>query len=248
MTELAEKWFNGTDLGRYGLCTSAVSGVHDSGPGVIARQYVAGSDTPTDTILRADLVAMVFNCAVYGDDHADLIRKLKVLKPLMSHRLGWCEFRIEDRPGERTLAASKGFPVKIDSIPYLQTMVEFTWQLERLGFWEDAEAQVATDPTSINNTGDMACYPIFTCTAINAMGSGLHFHVGSSMWTYATALAPADVLLINTEAMTCHKNGTLDMAGVDDDAVFPELAVGANTISKSSADFTLGASWRRKKE
>jgi hypothetical protein len=239
--------FNGIGLSPY-LVTPGVSGVHDMPPAVVSRQFIPGSSLPSDTIQRRDLPTLNFNCVVVGDDHDDLVSTLKTLKPLISPELGWCTFWIKDRPLERTWAFSRGLPIKIDQLPYLTDVVEFQWSLDRYPWWEDIALTTATDPASITNSGDLETWPIYTCTVINAMAGGLHFHVGSLAFTYSGDLDPADVLVIDAEAMTCKLNGTLDMANVLSTTDFPSLAVGVNTISKSSADYTLAVAYRERKE
>lgn len=249
MSGLASKIYFGVDLGLHGLCTAAVSGVHDLAPDVADRQWVRGSDVPSDTVTRAaDLVPMRLACVVAASSHSALVTQLKALRRRMSPRLGWGEFRIEDRPGERTLAKSKGFPVGIDSLPFDACHVELDWQLERLGWWEDTDPRDVTDPASVDNDGDFPCWPLITLTATAAVAGGFSCTVGDKTWRYAGDVISGDVLVVHTEAMTCTKNDVLAMENVDDGTDWPALVPGANAVSKSSPNLTLGVSFRRRWE
>lgn len=240
--------FDGTSLGNYGLVTPRIAGVHDLAAAAINRQFIAGCLAPTDTLQRvADLVKMTFGCVVYSEtSHTDLVEKLQNLKALANPSKGWRFLEIEDRLNQRTLALPGAFPVDIDAVPYAQTAVEFNWQWERLGYWEDAAATTKTNPTQIDNLGDIATYPIYTCTVAETLGTGLTFTVGALTFEYTGALVATDVLVVDAEAMTCTKNGAVAMANVDADSEFPELVVGTSTVSKSSADFSLAITYRQR--
>lgn len=244
---IVPKYFHGVDLGSYGLVTHAVRGVHDLAPAVLDRQFVPGSDLPSDTVTRRGLVEMVFSCVVAGSDHADLVAKLDALKPLMDFELGWGFFTPPDRPTQRTLARTqKGFEINLDAIPYQRRDAQFDWPLDRAGWWEDLEATTVTDPASITNSGQLPCWPVYVCTVTAALGSGLEFTLSGKTFSYGGALTLDDVLVVTPEAMTAALNGAEVMADVPDDTDWPELVTGANTVSKSSEDFTLEIAYRRR--
>jgi hypothetical protein len=215
---------------------------------VVNRQFVPGSSLPCDTVLRRDLESMVFPCVVSGTSHSNLVGKLAVLKEAMSPALGWCTFAIADRPGYRTFAYSQGFPLRLDMLPYRLTVVEFDWSLDRYPYWEDASATSVTDPANIINNGHLPTYPTYTCTVTDTLAGGLTFTVAGKTFTYSGALVATDVLVVDPEAFTCTKNGSLDMANVLTTTDWPELVTGTNTVSKSSADFTLQVSCRERKD
>jgi hypothetical protein len=236
------------DLFSLGLITRGVSGVHDLIPPVTTRQFVAGSALPYDHRLREhDIGQMTFDCAVGGDDHADLVAKLRAIRRAASPRKDWGFFTIVDLPGLRCLALPEKLPVSISSIPYWQYVTEFNWSWQRL-WWEDAEAISVNDPLSIDNTGDLPCWPTYTCTVTGSLPSGLWFEVGGRRFTYTGALSPGAVLVVRAEAMTCLLNGAHDMARVALGTAWPELLVGSNAINKSSANYTLSVAYRRRYE
>jgi hypothetical protein len=101
--------------------------------------------------------------------------------------------------------------------------------------------------TRIYNDGDLAAYPVYTCTLLDTMASGLHFHVGSDIFTYTGALVATDSLVVTTDLADVELNGTRDFANTDPDADFPTLAVGNTVITLSDpTKFTLGLSYRRR--
>ncbi|MBN1632291.1 MAG: phage tail family protein [Thermoleophilia bacterium] len=249
MTDIAEKWFNGVDLGYYGLVTPKVSGLDSPAKEEMARTWVPGRSNPNDVPVRCELEDVVFGCVVVEDTPEELCRKLGVLRGLMSSRLGWCELKVPARRlGLRTFARSLGFPVSIDSLPYDRCDVEFDWKLERYGWWEDENPRTLTDPASINNTGDLDAYPTYTCTVTDTLADGLYFQVGSDVFTYEGALANEDVLVVETDLPNVLLNGTRDFGNTASAAQFPALSPGANAVTKSSTDFTLGVSFRRRFE
>lgn len=244
--------FNSVDLSTYGLITPGVGGIHDLPPMEVSRLLLPGTLIPNDTEVRRSLVTMAIHCVTYAADHAALVTALNVLKAYMSPSLGWCALTITDRSGYRTMARSLGFPVKIDQVPYLQNAIEFDWQVERYPFWEDASLQTVTfssTPGSINNTGQMACWPTYTATTTAIMSGGLNFSVGGQTFTWTTALALGDVLIITTEPPDVTKNGTRNLAGVSTTSYFPGLGVGTNAIVLSDASkFSLKVDYRRRYE
>ena len=246
--------WNSTDFSALGLVTPGVAGVHDLIPVVRSRQFLPGSSMPCDTITRDhDLGRLALSCVVAGSSHADLVSRLAAIKKAGSPRAalathGWAHLSIEGMTGKRTYATPDAFPVAIDALPYLTTVVEFGWDWTRVGWWEDATATTAPDPASINNTGDLATWPTYTCTATDTLAGGLTFTVNGKTFEYTGALVATDVLVIDAEAMTCTLNGTEDMANVADDTDWPELVTGANAVSKSSASYTLAVEYRKRYE
>jgi len=248
MTEIADKWFNGENLGYHGLVTPDVSGLFDVPDLEVARSWTDGCDIPNDVTIRHGLPTIQFTDAVVAEDtHEELVRKLALLAGLIAPDLGFCTFEIENRPGQRTWARSKGLPVRIDVLPYIARSVIFTLAFERWSWWEDAYPITLTDPTSINNTGQMSAYPTYTMTVTNTLSSGLSLTVGSRTWQYTGALTATDVLVLATDpqAPDITLNGTRDFANADSDDRLT-LAVGKNTVTKSSADYTLDVSYRRR--
>ena len=248
--------YNSVDLSTYGLVTPGVSGAHDL-PGVeTAETYCPGSDAPDVRVVRRSTRILRFKCVVYSDvSHADLVSKLQALKGYLSPDLGFKVLTLTDITSKRILAMSLGFPIDIAAIPYVQTMVEFTLSFRcAVPWWEDSSAQSATideaDTTgTITNTGDVHCWPVYTCTVgAGALAGGLTFTVNGKTYTYEDALDAADVLVVDTEACTTELNGAADMAGTADDCEYPELVTGANAVTAKTAGFTLVASYRRRYE
>jgi hypothetical protein len=118
--------------------------------------------------------------------------------------LGWCELRLPTEcPGLRTLAHSLGFALDIDSIPYVQRAVEFSWSLERLPWWEDETLRtvaIAGTSGSVNNTGGLTTPAIYTCTATATLAAGLSFTVGAETFIYSGARVSTHVLVVGTAA------------------------------------------------
>jgi hypothetical protein len=248
--------YNSVDLSIYGLVTPGVSGAHDL-PGVeTAETYCPGSDAPDVRVVRRSTRILQFKCVVYSDrSHAILVSKLQALKRYLSPDLGFKVLTLTDITSKRISAMCLGFPINIASIPYVQTVVEFTLQFRCAApWWEDASAQIATvakvaTTGSINNTGDTHCWPVYTCTVgASPLAGGLTFTVGGKTYTYEDALLAADVLVVDTEACTTELNGTAAMAGTADDCEYPELVTGANAVTAKTAGFTLVASYRRRYE
>lgn len=255
MSDIASKYFNGVDLARYGLVTSQVGGTLGLAGREVARLFIPGRDEPADRDLRGSLEQVLWHCVVKGDSHSDLVDKLAHLKGLLSPRLGFRELRVPDRWAQRTFARCKGFPVKLDKLPYLSDVVEFDLTFERYPYWEDViAAAVAVDDLSgsVTNTGQMPCPATYTCWVTAALAGGLSFGAGNATFTYQGALGAGDVLVVTSDLYSdppdVTLNGVRDFGNTHPDAAFPALAVGANAISKSSADFSLGVTWRRRWE
>ena len=245
--------FGGIELANYGLFTPGVQGIHDLAGVVVSQTFVPGYALPNESVLRDDLISMSIPCAVYSDvSHADLVTKLHTLRTYLSPRRGWKTLTVTDVTSKRTLARCEGFPIKIDQIPYLQTLVEFNLRFIRAPWWEDVTAQTATitsSPGSVSNTGDLECWPIYTATLIDTAAGGIWFTVGGQKFTYEDALAIADVLVVTTELPDCTLNGARDLDGVKSDSIFPGLGVGSNAIVLSDdTKFSLGLSYRRRYE
>lgn len=246
---MANITFNSVDLSIYDLVTPKVSGVHDLVADERSRVWIPGRDLPADALNRRSLGLMKFGCVVYSEtSHADLVSKLKVLKGLTSPALGFCSFAITDRSGEQTWARSLGFGINIDQLPYLTDMVEFDWSLERYPYWEDATEQTATDPASINNTGDLPTFPVYTLTMLDDIVGGLWFTVNDKTWEYSGDVETDDVLTVVTDLPKPYLNGALDFANTPITVQYPELVTGSNAVSKSSVDFTLKVDYRRRFE
>ena len=128
-----------------------------------------------------------------------------------------------------------------------RAFVRFQWSLRsRIPYWEDASLVTANPVVSpLTNSGDEPCPVIWTCTATAGLPTGLWFEVGGQRFTYSGALVLNDVLVVETELPTVKKNGTANWSSVATTALFPWLAVGANVVTKSSANFTLKAEYRR---
>mgnify|MGYP001126524046 CR=1 FL=1 len=241
--------FNGIDLSTYGLVTPKVTGVHDLSPQDRARAWIPGRDLPADVALRRQLVTMSLGCVLYSPSgHAGLVSLLQVLKRLTSPELGFVSLGITDRPSQRTFARSLGFSIGIDQLPFDTDVVEFEWRLERYPYWEDDSETEAVDPTSINNSGDLPAFPVYTCDALADLIGGLYFEVGSKRFTWEDDLNNGDTLVVETDLPTVTLNGETNFAGVASDSEFPELVVGTNAVTKSSEDFTLTVSYRKRYE
>lgn len=251
MTDIADKWFNGVNLGAYGLVTGGLKGPHDSAGEEVARTWIAGRDVPSDVAIRRELVPVRIKCTLAKDTHEELVKTLDDLRAFMSPRLGFVPLMVPDRPGERTFAKSKGFAVNIDSLPYYQTVVEWDWALERFPWWEDETERtvpIAGASGTITNTGTLPAIPVYTCSVGATLSSGLSFTVDGVTFDYDGALVNTDVLVVYTDLPDVYKNGTRDFANVNAAAEFPTLAVGDNAVTKSSTSFTLSTAFRRRKD
>ena len=101
--------YNASDLSALGLVTRGVAGVHDLIPAVVSRQFVPGSSMPHDTTVRdSDIGRLIFTCVVAGEDHAELVSKLRAIKRVANPRIGWKHLSITDLSGLRTLAGGGG--------------------------------------------------------------------------------------------------------------------------------------------
>jgi hypothetical protein len=132
-------------------------------------------------------------------------------------------------------------------LPWITPYLRFTWALRsRIPYWEDSGLQIANPVTSpLSNTGDEPCPVVWTCTATNTLATGLWFEVAGERFTYSGALATGNVLVVETELPKARLTGVENWSNVTTTAKFPWLAVGANVVSKSSANFTLKAEYRR---
>lgn len=248
--------FGGVDLSTYGLRTPEVGGIHDLPVMEVSEQWIPGRAVPSQTDLRRAMRRLDFpRCVVAGTNHTDLVDKLRILKGHLSPERRFCPLGVTDLPGLQIMARSLGFPVKTDSLPYLRRVVEFPLSFAAFPYWEDAEEQttvVAGLSGSVTNDGDLLTYPAWVCEITNVMPTGLGFTVtgGGRQWTftYKGALEPGDVLTIKTELPDVILNGSSAFANTDADADYPPLAVGMNTVSKSSTSYTLTAAHRRRHE
>lgn len=248
---MANITLNGVDLSTYGLVTPGVSGVHDLPAMEVSHTVIPGRDYPDETDQRLSMRRLVFACAVVGDDHADLVTKLAALKGYLSPTLGYCALTITDLTAKRIMARSQGFPVRMDAIPYWAESVEFSLEFSAYPWWEDATDQadlIASSPGTVDNGGDLVCYPTYTCTLSAVLAGGLYFEIQGKRFTYEGALAATDVLVVTTDpaAPDVTLNGTRDFANTADDAEYPELVTGTNTVVLSSASFTLNVSRRER--
>jgi len=248
--------FDTADLSALGLVTRGVSGVHDLVASVTDRVWVPGKLQPDDAVIRdSDLGQMEFDCAVIGTDHADLITNLSALKAAANPRKGWKFFTITDLSGLRTLALPGRFPVNLDKIPYVMHVAEFNWGWERVGYWEDASEQskvISGLSDTVSNDGDLVTYPIWQCELTGDMPDGLSFQVtdGTNIYEYVYdgELVTGNVLLVKTDLATPVLDGSTDFANTDSESDYPPLAVGVNTVTRESTDYTLTCLYRRRFE
>ena len=124
-------------------------------------------------------------------------------------------------------------------------------------FWVDnqqfelsatATTWAAPSPGSIYQNGDLEAIPTYTATVTATLASGLTFTVNGQTFDYDGALAPGDVLVVDTDLATVTKNGSSAIASVNTAAKFPRLPVGTAAVSLSAAGFSLAASYRRRWE
>lgn len=187
MTDLKEKWFHGVELSAYGLSTPRVSGVHDLAEVKVARTWIPARDYPSDQDVYRGLVTMSLGCVLAKDSHEELVTALKNLRALMDPALGWGEFRIEDRPGERTIARSLGFGISIDALPYEALDAEWEWKLERYGWWEDLTELTAAD-RGLLASSNLVINPRPIHTAGSAP-TGWSTNDGNSVYTWTNGAA-----------------------------------------------------------
>ena len=245
---MANITFNSVDLSAQGLVTSEANGLHTLAPMELRRVMRPGTPVPSDIKLYRSLVTLTFKCVTVATTHANLVTALNTLKGYLSPELGWKYLLSTDVSSKRTLARCLGFPVNIDALPYDTDCVEYDLAFERLPFWEDSSAQTATNPSSVNNDGQLPCYPVYTCTCTAACGSGIKFTVNGKSFTYSSALAINDVVVVDAEACTVTKNAANAISGVLSTTEFPELATGSNTCTKDVGTFTWAWSYRRRYE
>jgi hypothetical protein len=103
--------------------------------------------------------------------------------------------------------------------------------------------------TQIENTGDMTCYPEYTCELDDAMAAGLDFTIGTTKFEYDGALIATDSLVVDSDqqAPDVKLNGTRDFANTNVASAFPALAKGWNDVALSdSAKFHLHMSVRQR--
>lgn len=249
---MANITFNSVDLSGLGLVTPGAAGVHDLAGVVVSQTFVPGYALPNEAELRDDLVTMTFQCAVVGTSHADLVTKLRALRVALSPRLGWKYLTMTDLATERTLARCKGFPINFDAIPYDMEAVRFALTFFRAPWWEDVTAQTATvaaSPGAVDNTGGLVAWPVYTCTLLADMPTGLSFTVGGTTFTYTDPLVTGDSLVVTTELPDVALNGSRSLSGTDPAAEFPGLGAGVNVVTLSDdSKFRLGLSYRRRYE
>lgn len=242
------KWFNGIDLGRLGLITDKMAGIHDLAAPVDSRVWLPGRDIPSDIPVRRDLVSFSIPCVLAAPSHDELIEKLALLKSYTSPDLGFRELIMPDYPGRRFMAHSLGFSISIDELPYYLRWVRWDWRLERYPWTEDA-MQRTVDITgldgTVDNSGTMEVPARFTCTCNAALGS-LSLSVGGETFTYDAALANTDVLVVDTDLGDVRLNDAVSWGPVTKTSLFPQLTPGPNTITKSTDDYDLTVAFRRR--
>jgi len=249
--EIKEKWFGAVELGFLGLVTPGVTDLHGLPSDEVARTFVAGSSVPHDVVVRTALGKVTFECVVSEDSHDLLCAKLRTLRGHMLPGLGWQWLKVPaSHPGLRTLAHSLGFAVPIDSLPYSTAWVKFDWAVERLPWWEDENERTVTIAGlsgSVDNSGGLETPAVYTCTVTGALAGGLSFGVGSETWQYDGALEVNDVLVVQvSRPREVTLNGTRCFGNVNTGSDYPWLQPGTNTITKSSGDYTLAVTWRRR--
>lgn len=243
---VAAKYFNDVELGTYGLVTPSVSGIFDLAQEELARTFIPGNPMPNDVDVRTSLVQVRWKCVVSGTDHDELVSKLANLRTLLSPRLGWCPLAVENRADQRTWARCQGLPIAIDTLPYQMRVVEFDLIFDRVGYWEDDTVTEVADPESITYDGGLVTYPIYACTALQALSS-MSLQVGTQIFTYQGNMAQNDVLTITTELPDVVLNNLRAFADTHQDSIFPVLNIGVNEITKTG-NYSLVVSYRRRYE
>ena len=143
-------------------------------------------------------------------------------------------------------ARSQGFPVEIDALPYLQTAVEFTWSLERRHWWEDASPTTVTIAGLTGRSLIRAPIRPQPCTPARCRAHWLSFGWRGDLPVFRWA-GPGDVLMVRvSQPRDVTRNGTRDFAAVEPGSRYPLLMPGTNAIVKSSADYSLAVSFRRR--
>jgi hypothetical protein len=249
MTSVA---WNGTDLAAtYGF-NLAGEGQLERGllslPGLALQESLIPGRVAADfTILRRNVRAAKLDCALLAADHTTLLTYRDAFVNLVGDgAMG--ALTVPDRASTRLMVATvEELDMPRPNLPWITPLLRFTWSLRsRIPYWEDLDLQtISPVASSITNDGDEPCPVQWTCTATDTLATGLYFEVAGERFTYSGALATNDVLVIDTELPAVRKNDVVDWANTATTAKFPWLSVGANTITKSSANFTLRADYRR---
>lgn len=243
--------FNSVELANYSLVIPKVQGFHDLAGLVVKESYVPGYALPNESTLRDEVISFALDCVMESElSHANLVSKLNVIKGYVSPRLGWKYLTVTDITNKRTLARFDGFPVRIDALPWDQTVIEFRLTGRRAPWWEDVTAQTDTSIASgdvVANSGTLPCYPVWTLTSTDANASGVTLTIGASEFHWDAAFPSGHVLTVETELPIVKYDGTANYAGVADDCEFPHLAVGNNTVT-FTGNMTVAASWHRRYE
>ena len=217
-------------------------------PGFVRQEtIIPGRVAPDVTLQRRDVRAVKLDCALFAADHSTLLSYRDQFVNLVGDG-GYGALTVPDRTTTRLMVATVDeLAIPRPDMAFDRAWVRFGWALRsRIPYWEDASLQTANPVVSpLANTGDEPCPVVWTCTATGALAGGLWFEVAGQRFTYTGALVLNDVLTVETELPTVKKNGTLNWSNVATTALFPWLAVGSNVVTKSSADFTLRADYRR---
>jgi len=246
--------FDGNDLSTYAtttLDTPGLKGAHDLVGQKTKSVEIPGRAVVDEVVVRRPMRTIVAKCVTDGTDHATLVANLGSLKAAVSPELGWCALTVTDRPSKRIMARCEGFPIDIQTLPYVQTVVEFKLTFRAYPYWEDStETTTAVTGTSgsVSNGGDLETPPTFEITCNAAFGSGITVDIGGDTFTYESSLASGDFLVVDTESFEVTKNGSGAISGVATGSAFPALAAGSNTVTKSSSDFDLDVKYRQRYE
>lgn len=244
--------WNGTDLDvTYGFSLIG-EGQMESGllslPGLVRQETVIpGRVSPDVTIQRRDTRAVKLDCALWADTHADLLAYRDQFVNLVGNG-DYGSLTVPDRAATRLMVATvDDLDIPRPDMAWDRAWVRFTWSLRsRTPYWEDLAAITANPVVSpLVNDGDEPCPVVWTCTATANLPTGLWFEVGGQRFTYSGALVTNDILTVETELPKAKPNGVENWSDVTTTAKFPWLSLGANAITKSSANFTLKAEYRR---
>lgn len=249
---MANITFGGTDLSNIGeLATSRVAGPHSITPLREKSYYLPGSNLRHEQELGPSTRTLAFRCVMRSTDHGGLVAAIENLKVAVSpSQVGEARLEVTDRPNQQILAKCSKLEISFDEIPYHMTGIQFPLEFTTIGtYWEDTtalSADVTSSPATVINSGDILCYPVYTCSVTDTLANGLYFDVGSVRFDYSGALASGDTLVIDSEAMTCKLNGTSTISDTADDCEYPALPTGENTITLSDdTKFSLNISYRR---
>jgi hypothetical protein len=129
---------------------------------------------------------------------------------------------------------------------------EWTWELERQGYWEDSSAftgSALTNGSVIANAGDIEVFPTWTIPFTGA-DTGFDFTVNGHRFDLDTStFVNLDFLYVDSRARTVHKNAVSQIANVNTTnttSLWPSLAPGNNTITVTTgSNYTIGFSVRR---